>query len=47
VAGREAYDKEPGRVLRHASGRALGVLRGRVPAAVVVEALRKLVEQRP
>ncbi len=40
AAEREAYDRDPGRVLRHATGRAMGALRGRVPASVLIEALR-------
>jgi glutamyl-tRNA(Gln) amidotransferase subunit E len=40
AAEREAYDGDPGRVLRHATGRAMDALRGRVPARVVIEALR-------
>lgn len=40
AAEREAYDDDPGRVLRHAAGCAMRALRGRVPAAEVVETLR-------
>jgi glutamyl-tRNA(Gln) amidotransferase subunit E len=40
AAGTEAFDDDPGRLLRHATGRAMRALRGRVPAAEVVETLR-------
>jgi Glu-tRNA(Gln) amidotransferase subunit E-like FAD-binding protein len=40
AAEREAFDDDPGRVLRHATGCAMRALRGRVPAAEVVETLR-------
>ena len=36
TARQEAYDAADGRMLRHATGRAMDALRGRVPAAVVV-----------
>jgi glutamyl-tRNA(Gln) amidotransferase subunit E len=39
-AEKEAYDREPGRVMRHATGTAMRALRGRVPAAEVISALR-------
>ena len=42
----EAYDREPGRVLRHATGRVMDALRGRVPAAEVVAAVRQAAEVR-
>jgi glutamyl-tRNA(Gln) amidotransferase subunit E len=44
AAEREAYDRDPGRVLRHATGQVMHTLRGRVPASVVVEAVRAAVE---
>jgi len=47
AAGREASDKDAGRILRHATGRAMDALRGRVPARVVVEAVRAAAEVRP
>jgi glutamyl-tRNA(Gln) amidotransferase subunit E len=40
----EAYDADPGRVLRHATGLAMNALRGHVPAAEVVAALRQAAE---
>jgi glutamyl-tRNA(Gln) amidotransferase subunit E len=43
AAEREAYDGRPERVLRHAIGRVMGALRGRVPAYEVVEAVRATV----
>jgi glutamyl-tRNA(Gln) amidotransferase subunit E len=46
VAEGEAYDRDPGRVLRHATGHVMHTLRGRVPAAEVVEAVRASVEVR-
>ncbi|HVO11825.1 MAG TPA: Glu-tRNA(Gln) amidotransferase subunit GatE [Vicinamibacteria bacterium] len=46
VAAREAYDADPGRLARHATGRAMEVLRGRVPAAQVAAAVREAVEAR-
>jgi len=46
LAGREAYDADPGRLARHAIGRAMAVLRGRVPAAEVAGAVRAAVEAR-
>ena len=42
----EAYDREPGRVLRHATGRVMDALRGRVPADEVVAAVREAAEVR-
>ncbi len=42
----EAYDRDPGRVLRHATGRVMDALRGRVPAAEVVAAVRQAAEVR-
>jgi glutamyl-tRNA(Gln) amidotransferase subunit E len=39
-AEKEAYDLDPGRVLRHATGQVMRALRGRVPAAEVVSAVR-------
>jgi glutamyl-tRNA(Gln) amidotransferase subunit E len=45
-AQREAYDRDPGRLLRHATGRAMDALRGRVPARLVVEAVRAAAEVR-
>ena len=47
AAEREASDKDAGRILRHATGRAMDALRGRVPARVVVEAVRAAAEVRP
>ncbi len=46
AAAREAYDRDPGRLLRHATGRAVDALRGRVPARLVVEAVRATAEVR-
>jgi glutamyl-tRNA(Gln) amidotransferase subunit E len=46
-AEREAYDREPVRILRHATGRVMDTLRGRVPASVVVPAVRAAAEARP
>jgi glutamyl-tRNA(Gln) amidotransferase subunit E len=40
AAEREAYHRDPGRVLRHATGRVMEALRGRVRASVLIEALR-------
>ncbi len=40
AAEREAYDRDPGRILRHATGQVMDTLRGRVPAGLVVEAVR-------
>jgi glutamyl-tRNA(Gln) amidotransferase subunit E len=40
AAEREAYDRDPGRILRHATGQVMDTLRGRVPAGVVLEAVR-------
>jgi len=47
AADREAYDRDPGRVLRHATGRVMDTLRGRVPASVVVPAVQAATEARP
>ena len=47
AAEREAYDRDPGRILRHATGRVMDTLRGRVPASVVVPAVRAAAEVRP
>jgi len=47
AAEREAYDHDPGRILRHATGRVMDTLRGRVPASVVVPAVRAAVEAKP
>jgi glutamyl-tRNA(Gln) amidotransferase subunit E len=44
AAEREAYDRDPGRVLRHASGQVMNTMRGRVPAAVVIEAVQAAAE---
>ncbi len=44
AAEREAYDRDPGRVLRHATGQVMNTLRGRVPAALVIEAVREAAE---
>jgi Glu-tRNA(Gln) amidotransferase subunit E-like FAD-binding protein len=46
AAERDAYDADAGRMLRHATGRAMGALRGRVPARDVVEAVRAAAEVR-
>ena len=43
----EAYDRDPGRVLRHATGKVMDTLRGRVPAGVVVPAVEAAAEVRP
>jgi hypothetical protein len=43
----EAYDRDPGRVRRHATGRIMDTLRGRVPASVVVPAVEAAAEVRP
>jgi Glu-tRNA(Gln) amidotransferase subunit E-like FAD-binding protein len=45
-AEHEAYRPDPARVLRHATGRVMDALRGRVPAAEVVAALRQAAEVR-
>jgi glutamyl-tRNA(Gln) amidotransferase subunit E len=45
-AGREVYGRDPERVLRHATGRVMDALRGRVPAATVVDAVRQAAEVR-
>ncbi len=42
----EAYDGDPGRRLRHATGRAADALRGRVPAREVTAAVREALEVR-
>ena len=47
AAEREAYDRDPGRVLRHATGQVMDTLRGRVPASLVVEAVRSAAEVTP
>jgi glutamyl-tRNA(Gln) amidotransferase subunit E len=47
AAERESYDRDPGRVLRHATGQVMDALRGRVSAGVVVEAVRRAAEVRP
>jgi Glu-tRNA(Gln) amidotransferase subunit E-like FAD-binding protein len=38
------YDDDPGRLVRHATGRVMDELRGHVPARTVVEAVRTLLE---
>jgi hypothetical protein len=38
----KAYDRDPGRVLRHATGRIMDTLRNRVPASVVLPAVQPL-----
>jgi glutamyl-tRNA(Gln) amidotransferase subunit E len=43
-AAAQTYDDEPGRLLRHATGRVMTELRGRVPARNVVEAVRARLE---
>jgi hypothetical protein len=47
TAEQESYDGDAGRVLRHATGRVMDTLRGRVPASVVVPAVRAAAEARP
>jgi glutamyl-tRNA(Gln) amidotransferase subunit E len=47
AAEQEAYDRDPGRILRHAVGRVMDTLRGRVPASVVVPTVRAAAEARP
>jgi hypothetical protein len=47
AAEAEAYDGDPGRVLRHATGRVMDAVRGRVPASVVVPAVQAAAEVRP
>jgi glutamyl-tRNA(Gln) amidotransferase subunit E len=47
AADKEAYDRDPGRILRHATGRAMRALRGRVPAEEVVGAVRALARVGP
>jgi glutamyl-tRNA(Gln) amidotransferase subunit E len=46
AAESEAYDGDPGRLLRHATGRAMDPLRGRVAAVEVVAAVRQAMEVR-
>ena len=46
AAEREAYDRDPGRILRHATGRVMDTLRGRIPAAIVIEAVQAVAEVR-
>ena len=46
AAEREAYDRDPGRIERHATGQVMDTLRGRVPARVVVEAVRAAAQVR-
>jgi glutamyl-tRNA(Gln) amidotransferase subunit E len=46
-AAAEAYDEDPGRVLRHATGEVMETLRGRVAASVVVPAVQAAAEVRP
>ena len=41
AAEKEAYDRDPGRILRHATGWAMRALRGRVPAAQVIGMVRQ------
>jgi Glu-tRNA(Gln) amidotransferase subunit E-like FAD-binding protein len=43
-AAAEVYDDDPGRLVRHATGRVMSELRGRVPARSVVEAVRTALE---
>jgi Glu-tRNA(Gln) amidotransferase subunit E-like FAD-binding protein len=43
-AASEVYDEDPGRLVRHATGRVMTELRGRVPAGAVVEAVRNTLE---
>jgi glutamyl-tRNA(Gln) amidotransferase subunit E len=43
-AERETYGRGPGRRLRHATGKAMASLRGRVPAAAVVAAVKAALE---
>ena len=40
AAAAEVFDDDPARLARHAMGRAMGELRGRVPARTVAEAMR-------
>jgi glutamyl-tRNA(Gln) amidotransferase subunit E len=47
AAEREAYDADPGRILRHATGQVMETLRGRVPSSVVVPAVRAAAGVRP
>jgi hypothetical protein len=47
AAEREAYDADPGRTLRHATGQVMDTLRGRVPASVVVPAVQAAAGVRP
>jgi hypothetical protein len=44
AAEREAYDGNRDRLLRHATGKAMDALRGRVFAGLVTEAVRAAVE---
>jgi len=46
AAEREAYDRDPGRILRHATGRVMDTLRGRIPAAVAIEAVQAVAQVR-
>jgi Glu-tRNA(Gln) amidotransferase subunit E-like FAD-binding protein len=46
AAEREAYDRDPGRILRHATGQVMDTLRGRVPARAVIEAVQAVAEVR-
>jgi hypothetical protein len=46
AAETEIYDGRPDRLLRHATGRVMDALRGRVPAREVVEAVRATAEAR-
>jgi glutamyl-tRNA(Gln) amidotransferase subunit E len=43
-AAAQVYDDDPGRLIRHATGRVMRELRGRVPARTVVEAVRTQLE---
>jgi glutamyl-tRNA(Gln) amidotransferase subunit E len=43
-AGAEVHDDEPERLVRHATGRVMSELRGRVPARIVVDAVRTALE---
>jgi glutamyl-tRNA(Gln) amidotransferase subunit E len=47
AAEREAYDTDPGRILRHATGQVMDTLRGRVPSSVVVPAVQAAAGVRP
>jgi Glu-tRNA(Gln) amidotransferase subunit E-like FAD-binding protein len=46
TAEREAGGRDPGRMLRHATGQAMRALRGRVPASVVVPAVQSAAQVR-